>query len=108
VKKRKDKEGKNLDKMMEDEEEEEEEEENEEDGALISSSTCHEASHTIILFLRSLLSSLFFLFFSSTLSLTPPLCISTAQVHPLLPLHQPLFSCSYCHVLIVIQQARLK
>ena len=32
VKKRKDKEGKSLDKMMEDEEEEEEEEENEEDG----------------------------------------------------------------------------
>ena len=40
VKKRKDKEGKNLDKMMEDEEEAEEEEENEEDGTCIRSSTC--------------------------------------------------------------------
>ena len=37
VKIRKDKEGKSLDKMMEDEEEEEEEEENEEDGTNIHS-----------------------------------------------------------------------
>ena len=37
MKKRKDKEGKSLDKMMEDEEEEEEEEENEEDGTYIHS-----------------------------------------------------------------------
>ena len=37
MKNRKDKEGKNLDKMMEDEEEEEEEEENEEDGNYVQS-----------------------------------------------------------------------
>ena len=67
MKKRKDKEGKNLDKMMEDEEEEEEEEENEEDGTYIRSSTCPESLYTILHPLFCLFSSFYFSTYSTTM-----------------------------------------
>ena len=61
MKKRKDKEGKSLDKMMEDEEEEEEEEENEEDGTYIHSYTAKRIFTQ--LFSLSIRLSYLFLFF---------------------------------------------